>query len=238
MADQTLQVQAGSLPSGFCPADYQSMLNGFSAVQTVVIPSGSDVTVIASATQPSDTTAYWIQLDSLGRPVRAYYFAQGAWLSKHPLEPGMTMIWTTALPTFTTFDGGDADPLSAISGPMWEVVTAFEARMPLGVGTLPISGTVLAVGDTGGLERVSLTTAEMPPHDHDFTVIAKAAGPSGAGALTGGDDDTANDGEFEGTTTEVGGTGSPAVVSSHQNLPPYLAVYMLRRTARAFYSVT
>src|SRR6478609_2547918 len=130
MADTTLPVQAGVLPSGFCPSSYQEMANGFAAIYSVILSQGTGINVIASSTKPGDTTAVWLQLDSLGRPVRFYYFSSGAWLSLHPMVPGATMIWTTALPNFATFDGGDANPISPVSGPMWEEVTELRARMP------------------------------------------------------------------------------------------------------------
>src|SRR6185369_16638359 len=107
----------------------------------VVFPS-SFTGITASATKPTDTTQGWLQLDSQGRPVRLYYFAQGAWLSLHPLIPGMDQPFFGTLPNFTTYDGGDANAVSAISGPMWEVVTEMAAQFPLAAGTLA-SGLVI-----------------------------------------------------------------------------------------------
>jgi microcystin-dependent protein len=226
------------------------MLVGFSAVQSVVLAQGTSVVVVASATQPADTTTMWLQLDSLGRPVRIYYFAQGAWLSKHPLEPGMTMIWTTTLPTFTTFDGGDADPLSNISGPMWELVTAFATRVPIGVGTLP-SGQVIAVGATGGSEEITLDSTNMPQHQHYAFRGADAGGAAvnvNATTYAARTFDDGNDNveryRIKGLATEsdtgltsfIGGDGAGDAVA-HNNMPPWLGVFLIRRTARTHYAV-
>lgn len=246
MADLTLQVVAGQLASGFCPATLQEMVNGFSAVQTVTFPA-SFTGITVSATKPTDQTQAWLQLDSFGRPVRLYYFASGAWLSQHPLPPGFTMIWTTALPTFTSFDGGDANPLSAISGPMWEEVTAFRARFPIGVGTLPISGTAVAVGDTGGLEQVALTAQNIPGPDINVwagssdgsasgirEAISTVENPhSGTSAAYQSSDGVAGHNDY--IQNPYGDSSGAA--TAHQNLPPYLGVYLLRRSSRIFYAV-
>lgn len=227
-----LPVNPGTLDSGFCPATLQEMLVGFSAKQSVTFPD-TFAGVTMSSTKPVDTTQAWYQLDSLGRPVRLYTFAQGAWLSLHPCVPGFTMIWTSALPNFNTFDGGDANALSPISGPMWEVVTALAARVPLGAGTLPISTTVVAIGDTGGEEKHVITTAELPIHNHprnneNKTEIATLTVPGDTIDTNFG---TTQNGKTTGITGNTGGD------QAHQNMPPYLGVAFLRRTARLFYAV-
>lgn len=243
--EQTIPVTPATLPSGFCPADLQSMLNGFSAYQSVTIPV-SQGNLIVQATTPTDTTATWLQLDSLGRPVRVYYFASGAWLSKHPLEPGITVIWTTALPNLNTFDGGDANVISAISGPMWEVVLS--AKFPLGAGTLP-SGAVVAVGATGGEETHTLVAAEIPAHTHFIASTDSLANDDAVTATDqvarqkqlGGDSGnyklikSAVDASL-GKSSSFGGDGT-GVTTGHQNMPQYQAVHFLRRSARQFYRV-
>lgn len=241
----TIPVTPGTLPSGFCPSSYQDILNEFASNSTVIFPS-TFTGIIVSSSAPSDTSKAWLQLDSFSRPVRLYFFASGAWLSLHPDVPGKTTLWTTTLPTMTTFDGGDANPVSAISGPMWEVVTAFQARTPIGVGTLP-SGTVLAVGDTGGAETVTLAANNLPAHNHELwvggsdgtasgirealqTVNNPHAGTSAAYADSDGVSGHSN------YVKDEGGDGTGAAVA-HNNLSPYLAVYLLRRTNRLFYTV-
>lgn len=238
MADLVLPVTPGTLPAGACPSSYQEMLNLFSTFQSVTFPS-SQGNLVVSATTPADTTATWLQLDSLGRPVRIYYFASGAWLSLHPCVPGFTMIWTQTLPTMNTFDGGDASALSAISGPMWEVVTAMGARFPLGAGTLP-STTVIAIGDTGGTEDTTLTVPNIPAHGHQLWVGSSDGAQSGIREALQTCDSPAsgtsaayktNDGSHN---NYVQNSGSGTAFS---NMPPYFGVSFLRRTARLFYRV-
>ena len=245
MADLVLPVNVGSLASGFCPSTYQEMANAFAAIYSVTLAQGTGITIIASASKPTDTTAVWLKLDSLGRPERLYYFAQGAWLSLHPAVPGTTIIWTSALPNFQTFDGGDnSGVISAISGEMWKEVEELRARFPIGAGTLP-SGTVLAVGDTGGEEKHTLTQAELPVHNH-FAFKAESVGDAAPNVSTttyaartfDDNDDNVERYRVKGTTNtaDVGLTGNVGNGESHQNLPPYLTVYFLRRTDRLFYA--
>lgn len=244
MADLTLPIQTSSLPSGFCPTDYQTMWNGFAAAGFVTFPS-TFTGITASATKPTDTTQAWLQLDTLGRPVRIYFFASGAWLSLHPLVSGLTMIWTTALPTMSTFDGGDANPISPISGPMWEVVTTANARIPIGVGTLP-SGAVIAVGGTGGQEQVTLDLTNSPAHNHQMFVGSSDGSTGGIReALQTVDNPHAgtaaayklNDGAGGDNYVQNTGGDAGGLAVAHDNMPPYLGIYLVRRTARLFFVV-
>lgn len=248
-----LSVSNGQLPAGFCPNSYQDILNQFSSLQSVTFPD-TFAGVVASDTKPGDTDRVWLQLVG-GKPVRLYSFF-GTWLSRHPLVPGFTMIWMSALPDFTTFDGGDANVITADStGPMWEEATELRAKIPIGVGTLP-STTVLNQGDTGGEEKHSLAANEMPPHTHfEFNAdnIATGGGSDNALSTTNYPAYKASNGHdnpdytIRGNSTKssiglssvAGGdqTVTPAVVVAHNTLPPYVAVYFLRRTARIFYSV-
>jgi|SRR6516225_10820809 hypothetical protein len=258
-------VQNGQLPQGFCPPDYQTMLNAFSAQQFVSVDTIAGTVV--SATPPADHTTSWLQLDSFGRPVRTYYFAQGAWLSLHPLPPGFTMLWNQVLPNFTIFDGGDANaaPWSALSGQMWQLMAAtldglsvaplndvMNAKFPVGVGTfLKPDGTVssgpIAVGanTTGngvtGEDVHILSKPELPAHDHipdptsDKPHKILLVAPY-AGSITGSD--TVNSGSEQ----AVGPNDGAAIANvgqglGHNNLPPMTGVYFLQRTNRLFYVV-
>lgn len=196
----------------------------FSANQSVTI-SGTNTGIIVSQSKPSDTTSAWLQLDSFGRPVRLYFFAQGAWLSIHPELPGMAKIWMGgSVPDFTTFDGGDAQALSAISGPMWQEI--LRAQIPIGEGTLP-SGTVLTPGATGGEEKHTITQAELPAID--FYQNPFVGSPLNGSFFPGGAPDL---GQIKPLPTK--GTLGNGVAGN--NLPPYLVVVYIQRTTRQYYA--
>lgn len=86
-----------------------------------------------------------------------------------------------------------------------------------------------AAGSTGGEANHTLTVAEMPPHSHAI--------PQTPGWPTGTDqnsewgvtwDDKDNTYPYTKWNTSTSSTGSGA---AHNNMPPYLAVYVWKRTA-------
>lgn len=107
----------------------------------------------------------------------------------------------------------------------------FGTWVALGTGRMLISagsGTdargeerAFALGSTGGEYGHVLTIAEMPEHDHTVPQ-GVTAGPSGE--YTSGDDMTSQ----VATNPPSGSTGGS---QAHNNMPPYLAVHMWRRTA-------
>lgn len=83
------------------------------------------------------------------------------------------------------------------------------------------AGNTYAAGDTGGEDQHTLTVAEMPSHTHTLNITT-----DGALASTEYFKATANQG---GTyyQPKTGATGNSA---PHNNMPPYLAVYVWQRT--------
>lgn len=237
MSDVIYPVDAATLPAGSCPSTYQELADLLASIYSVTV-STNNTGIVVSATKPADTTVVWKQLDSSGNPVRDYVFVGGLWLSPHAVASGIITIYEGDISAIATFDGGDANPVSSISGPMWEEVTALRARLPVGVGTFP-SGTAVAVTGTGGEEKHLLTTDELASHTHP-------AGSSGELFATFKADYSADNLGNEGLTNVsnqqlVGSRASTGAVSAtsnaHNTLPPYYGVYFIRRTARKFYVV-
>ena len=98
---------------------------------------------------------------------------------------------------------------SLLFGGTWELL---KDRFLLGAG-----GTY-GVGATGGEAEHTLTIAEMPAHRH--YMIANIGGNTHMAIATGSGSYNTN-----GRTTEEGND------QPHNNMPPYLAVYMWKRTA-------
>ena len=92
-------------------------------------------------------------------------------------------------------------------------------RVLIGAGTAD-SGTVYTAGQTGGEEKHQLTVDEIPPHTHTLNRN------SGSGT----DDWVLNDHEGK-TKWQSGDVGSTGGGEAHNNMQPYCAVYIFKRTA-------
>ena len=99
------------------------------------------------------------------------------------------------------------------------------SRTPMGFGTAP-DGTQIVVGETGGVETVTLTMQQIPAHNHNVAVTTTAAdipNVSTATALI-----ATSAASYYGAASSlvalapqsVGSTGSG---QPHSNLQPYLA---------------
>lgn len=219
--------------------------------------------LVISATTPAvdDQDKLWARLDANGYLEGLYTFLGGYWCRPHPTPPGSSerRIWVGANDSsLWGYDGGSgADPGSSVptatTGAMWEVDTTFEFKFPLGVGTNGTSydggsATSVAVGDTGGAERVLLDDGETPIHAHVHT-----DGTPVGNTQIGDAQNAWYAMEADGTTKyfnerNLGAAGKrktsdaeldpndPAILS-HNNMPPYKAVYYIKRTARKFYTV-
>lgn len=133
-----------------------------------------------------------------------------------------------AWPVGSIYMSMQATSPAALFGGTWE---RMEHRFLLGAG----SG--YAAGTTGGEATHKLTTSEMPSHRHDLfsntfawgvtsgfaspvkvdTAIAEAGYPTGNSLVTD-----------QGASRFTNYSGSN---NAHNNMPPYIAVYMWRRTA-------
>lgn len=86
------------------------------------------------------------------------------------------------------------------------------------------AGDIYAAGDTGGEAEHTLTVNEMPSHTQKIAVADTASGNiSAPNTIRYSNSSTAYLGELE---TKSAGGGQP-----HNNMPPYLAVYVWKRTA-------
>ena len=96
------------------------------------------------------------------------------------------------------------------------------------------AGDTHAAGSTGGEEQHKLTTSEMPMHSHAVAPLGAKGGTNGNyeapdkyGAMSGADTLNLSGGNaFYARNTSIVGEGQ-----AHNNMPPYLAVYMWQRTA-------
>lgn len=90
------------------------------------------------------------------------------------------------------------------------------------------AGSTYSAGSTGGEAEHTLTVSEMPEHHHDLTKICWG-GDTGASVTSDGDY-LVYDGDSVSPPSGqyIGNTGGG---NSHNNMPPYLAVYMWKRVS-------
>lgn len=104
---------------------------------------------------------------------------------------------------------------NVLFGGTWE---ALKDRFLIGAGEYT------AAGSTGGEAEHTLTIAEMPSHCHTMLY-------SGGTASNWGYDYSNSGGTTSAQTTASGGVGLTGGSQPHNNIPPYLSVYMWKRTA-------
>lgn len=237
---------AGQLPAAYCyPSSAQQLLNDFAEISHANVPD--NVTGISfGPTDPGVYTRPWFNTTTS----RLYYYSSnGKWISLYwpPPSSPIRMLWEGTEAQLLTFDEGNAVVLGAelVTGPFWAIDHNYDARFPLGPGTLPISTTAVAAGDIGGLEKVPITEANQPMHRH-FISLGPESGDSSYLA-----DEPSEVGTFKvngaeqirfynlastevGRTREGGGVAEPTPLD---NMPPYRAAYVIKRTARAFYTL-
>jgi microcystin-dependent protein len=128
-------------------------------------------------------------------------------------------------------------------------------RVPVGIGKSLVTfdgnpALQINVGDLHGAQRIPLDVTQMPPHQH---LVANGAEAVPGNNLTSGNNlaywgeaggdshsylllGTSSDPD-RGLTSSTGGTGSPAAVVSHDNMPPCIGVIFAKRSARQFYAI-
>lgn len=225
---QPVTISTASVPSDFCPTSFaQAWPFGVSLLQAELSGNNFSFNYGPTTPGPDDRDKPWFRTNADGTPDRWYVYVSGAWIAKNPTPVGATWIFTGIEADITTFDGGEAGAVTATTGPMWERDTAFDARFPVGVGTLPSTATIAVTG-TGGEEKHKLIEEEIPAHDHNLPIVMSTkVSPKTLHAESGS--------EVGGVAPEVFGGDSTGATVEHNNLPPYVGVFFIRKTARLYY---
>ena len=143
----------------------------------------------------------------------------------------------TAYPQIRTDDVNDLDKFVAnLMHPVGSIYITTELVNPstlFGIGTweqikdtfLLAAGDTYLAGQTGGEATHTLTVDEMPEHSHENTTQTVQYSLFSTGS---------NSGYYKGSSNTVIGTDSTSAVGGsqeHNNMPPYLVVYVWKRTA-------
>ena len=150
-----------------------------------------------------DTKKSSVGVNCLPTQDNAFQLSDAAWLTAQGAYPvGAIYLSVTNVNPATLFGG------------TWE---AIGGRFLLGANS------TYAAGSTGGEAAHQLTTAEMPRHNHTLDNYNVSAGNTTAYMNVQAQAKVGYNGNVQ--TLYTGGDGS------HNNMPPYLAVYMWKRTA-------
>lgn len=249
----------GLLPQGYCFTSLQSYYNDIIALTLAQIPGTYSLFNFGSnLPDPADQDKPWVRTSADGT-LDGLYTYNGVWCRPHPTpySGSERRMWVGTEEALWAYDGGDgSDPSTSpptdTTGAMWVVDTTFAFKMPLGVGTNATTydgnpASSVAVTGTGGAERHTLTEAELAAHDH-FLANQDMSGASSGSVLSGTNYLAANS-DSEGSTAgywlrgtatlpTTGLSSETGSGTSHQNMPPYVGVYFIKRSARKYITVT
>ena len=244
MPTTTVNLNSGSLASGYCPSSWQQLLNDFVARTSATVPGGLGVIVSSTEPGPDDRDKVWVRLDGVGQPRGQYIFINGEWVWPHDfdgvIDANERRLFGGSEAQVWAYDGGDgtnpAGPPTpqASSGAMWEADHNFDARFPVGPGTTA-GGTVIAVGGTGGSDQTLLDGTNMPRHRHAYGIETNgesAAAETGTLHTTGTTRWDASETTADVAYTRYIGETTPVKFT---NLPPYRGIWLIKRTARIYY---
>ena len=218
-----LPITVGNLPNGYCRLSAQQELNTFVGLMQVQLPINYAVWNYGNSTPSADQRGYpWARLNVDGSFDRVYVYFNGSWVSPHsiPASSPVRYFYLDTLASITNYDGGSVGAITATTGPMWEVDTAMQGRMPIGV-----SGDFLE-GTTGGAKEITLTEAQLAAHTHGLTFPT-----TGTGGLRTLINQASNPTPTETIISDSTGDGDPINVMN-----PYKTGYFIKRTARIYYT--
>src|SRR5689334_14034479 len=151
----------GTLPEGYCwpPDPQQYNVDIVTRIAAFLNENFPGVYVGSSEPPANQRDRVWFHTVS----TKWYYYISGQWQRQFeiPNTTAMRWLWAGAEADLVTFMGGSAGAVGPSTGPLWVADHDWDTRTIIGPGTLP-STTVIAVGDTGGDEKHTLTQAELP----------------------------------------------------------------------------
>lgn len=242
MSSILLPIIPGTLPPGVCYSNEQARLNDFAAHMQAQLAGGmAFYNYGTSKPAPEFNTYPWLKSDEM-----RWYTWAGQWQAAHPYQSstsqGIRFAWFGSVASLALFDGGDNNPPSTISGPMWTEDTTLQGRVPIGYNVIPGSDPVVTLNpqDLTGSGSHAQLLAEMAPHTHSpdptqadsFWGHAVVGSAATGNVLGGGDSIRMNQ------TGVAGGNGAtPNVATPMSLVQPSFAVVWAKRSIRDFYVV-
>jgi hypothetical protein len=230
MSNQNLPILPPTLPEGYCwPDNPQTFVNdtvGKAVAQFV--GSGFSV-VLAQNTTPATADRDKLWFNTATTHLLYWNSSLSSWVAAHPEEPSSDKraLFVGLAADVDTLDDGASGAVSALSGPFWEIDTAFAGRSPMGPGV--ISGSTpsktLDVAENFGEGSHTQVVAELAAHTHD--VVLDGGGNDGSAKVWTAVTDNAVTLTYTSSST---GSSTPMNVTH-----PVRGAYVIKRTARIYY---
>lgn len=244
---QTVTLSSGTLTSGFCHNSLQTTYEEFIS-QTTGSLTGNMAAFTAGDDTPAaqDQNKLWLKQNTSTCVPEGWHWYNGsntAWedvpVPETALPSSLTPVGTiimygaSAAPTNWLICNGDPKSRTTYATLFGIIGTTYgdgdgsstfnlpdlRSRMPVGIGDGGADLTDRSLGDTGGTENVTLTTNQIPAHNHEIRSSNWETG-GGSGGMG-----NSTDQQHWGYTENTGG-GQP-----HNNLPPFLAINFLIKYA-------
>jgi hypothetical protein len=235
MPTPTITKTWSPLGANYCFSSYNQL--GSDILAHSVLSLSGDFTLITTAATPGDTQYPWIN----PADGRLYIYMSGDWYTEYPFPYAMSsntgpiIMWNGIESDIKDLgaglDGVNAATTTAYQGPFWVKDTAFDARSPIGPGTLPESSTLISAGTTGGVDQVDLVDM-LSSHTHGYETPMQPVGasPSNYQFTLNTDAPQRAVNYAVPRSTDAAGTA----VTTHDNMHPYVGVWFIRRTIRRF----
>ena len=138
-------------------------------------------------------------------------------------KPTLAQVFNAVYPVGAIYMSVNSTSPATLFGGEWEQL---QNRFLLGAGSS------YTAGNTGGEASHTLTTNEMPSHAHGFTVGGRAiiVDATSSTLFTNG---FGTGSHFNGKNVSSGTPSNTGGGGAHNNMPPYLVVYMWKRTKLA-----
>jgi len=243
----------GEFPVGYCyPSSPQVLIEqAFELAHAEVENNATGVAVGPS--EPGATFKLWYTNHRLyewdagiGRRIALYWEPTG--------NEDIKMLTEMTEAEIAAYDTGATPALVAgaeqWTGPFWEIDHNYDARIPIGVGTLPLSTTAVTLGGTGGADQINIGILQLPKHRHELTMGPESGLSSYLPPSTLSENGTfkVNGAEqlrfYDLPSTEIGrtrenvnGSTDPDGVDPLNIMPPYRGLYVVKRTARIYYTL-
>lgn len=227
-----------NIANGYCWPGAQQFWSDIQLLIAATVDSGVGFNFGSTTPGVDDRDKPWVRTETDGSLIGVYTFGNGLWVRPHPVSPSSDYrsLWVGTLANLKTFEGGADEAITETTGPFWEEDTNFQAKCLMGPGSFTeYNGTTrdaLGVGETTGSEKVRLAETEMPVHNHTFA-IHQGDGTNNGNYIMACDESTIQQADHP---TNAAG-GSAGVTRYHENLPPVRGIYVIKRTARKYYTV-